>query len=356
MENTHGGNLTLYKNLLGEDAKILDFSSNINPLGIPNSAKNILKDIEQYINIYPDIDYFALRQSISNYTNIDIEKILVGCGATELIHNIINTIKPNKALNIMPAYGEYAIELKKANCEIKEYFLEEKNDFNIDKELLYSYIDIDLVIICNPNNPTGSFIEKNDLFEILSFYKNKNINVLIDETYAEFSRNQSALSLIDEFDNLYIIRGTSKFFGLSGLRLGYIISSNKEILLSMKKNALPWTVNTIAEKIGEVVFQDIDFIENSLKCTEEAMNYFTELIKEVPTLKTFNKNSNLLLVKILNDKKSTEFSNFCLKNNVVIRDLTYYGFKAEGDKFFRISPLLYKENIILGNLLKDFFK
>ncbi len=212
-----------------------------------------------------------------------------------------------------------------------------------------------MVIFCNPNNPTGSFIEKNQLEKLLSFYKEKNIMVLVDETYAEFSRKQSALSLIDSYDNLFVIRGTSKFFALSGLRLGYLLTSNKNMLETLKNISLPWTVNTIAEKIGETVFSDKLFIEETLKETENSIEYFKDIISKIPSLKVFNTNSNLFLVKILNDKKATDFANYCLKNNVVIRDLTYYGFKEDGDRFFRISPLKEQENTILAELIKEFF-
>ncbi len=355
MKNSHGGNITYFKELLGTDTKILDFSSNINPLGLPEKINCVLNNITQYINTYPDIQYKALRKALEDYTTIDYNNIIVGNGATELIHHSINSLKPKKALNIKPAYSEYEVELKKINCHIIDYYLKEKNNFNIDKDI-FDYLEkVDTIIICNPNNPTGSLYEKEDLQILLERCKYHNVSVIVDETYSEFSRKQSALSLVKDFDNLYVIRGTSKFFALSGLRLGYLMTSNIEVLENIRKNILPWTVNTIAEAVGQVVFTDKVFIEKSLENTESEILYFKNIIDEIQCLKFFNTNSNLLLVKILDDKKATSFTKYCLDHNVIIRDLTHYGFKENGDKFFRISPLNRIDNEVLGKLITEFF-
>ncbi len=356
MKDTHGGNQALYKELLGNDVEFLDFSSNVNPLGIPKKINPILKNIENYLNKYPDINYTSLRKSIANYTSISFENIIVGNGATELIHHSIKALQPKKALNIRPAYSEYEVELKKINCKILDYFLKEESNFNIEEDI-YQYIDkVDMIIICNPNNPTGSIYKRNELLKLLSKCLEYNTSVIIDETYNEFSREQSALSLVNEYKNLYVIRGTSKFFALSGLRLGYLITSNENTLNLIKKNQLPWTVNTIAEAVGEVVFTDKNFIEDSIVNTENEIHFFKNVIDSIDSLKVFNTYSNLFLVKILSEKTATDFSKFCLEKNVVIRDLTYYGFEKNGEKFFRISPLNRKENEVLAKLLKDFFK
>ncbi len=351
--NIHGGNTDYYKQKTNRK-ELLNFSSNSNPIKLHDDIINKL-DFKAIIKKYPDENYENLRTSIQDYTGVNKDNILVGNGATELIANTIKAINPKKAMNIEPAYSEYKNELNKINCDIFTYFLEEHNDFAISDDI-YNFLDqIELLILCNPNNPTGTFLDEHSVNKLLEKCKRHNVIVMVDETYAEFSRKQSALNLIKEYDNLVVIRGTSKFFGISGLRLGYVLTSNNYILDTVKHNLLLWNVNSVAEALGQLIFTDKKFINDTLELTEKELKYFKKEISKIDTLQVYDTNSNFFIVKILNDKKASEFQQFCLKQGYIIRDLSDYGFKQNGDKFFRISVLEHDKNILLMNSIKHFF-
>jgi len=232
MSVNHGANLFDISKKLGFEKKdLMDFSSNINPFGASSKAKNeVVKNIDM-VSIYPDPNYKNLKNGISNYCFCNEENILLGSGATELISSFINIINPKNALLLSPAYSEYERELKKINCNVSKYFHKKENDFKVDVNDLINNIknnDYELIIICNPNNPTGFAFSKNEIEKIL---KNTNCFIMVDETYIEFTdmNKYSSTPLVDEYNNLFVIRGTSKFFSTPGIRLGYGLISNKTV-------------------------------------------------------------------------------------------------------------------------------
>lgn len=349
--DAHGGNLHHYNK---DNNKILNFAGNVNPLDLTDKLIDVINEYKPH-TVYPDEQYTDLRKSIAKYIKGDYETILVGNGATELISLLISTLMPKNTLNIKPAYSEYEKELKKVNSNIIEYFLEEDNDFNIEDKMLDYAKGCDLIIFCNPNNPTGTFIKNEKMKSILTFCKQNKINVLIDETYAEFTREHSAVNLISEFDNLFVIRGASKFFGVCGLRLGYLVSSNSDITREIHSKQLLWNVNSIAEVFLTKMFCDEEFIQKTLTHTENELLHFSSEIGKINTLKMYPTYSNFFVVKILDDKSSYEFHKYCLENGALIRDLTYYGFKKGGEKFFRVSVLEREDNEYLLNLINRYF-
>ncbi|MGN1317390.1 MAG: pyridoxal phosphate-dependent aminotransferase, partial [Lachnospirales bacterium] len=234
--NLHGGDLdeiSRIYNINKED--IINFSGNVNPLGLPKSVKEAIINKVDNITNYPDTEYLSLRKAIGNYTKCDFENIIVGNGSTELISGFIKFVKPKSAVVISPAYSEYLKEIKAQGADCVLYELKENEDFVLNIKGLFNVINenTDLLVICNPNNPTGSYITEDNLRVILNYCKKFNVKVMIDETYVEFSDRHikvSAIGLIKDFDNLFIVRGTSKFFACPGVRLGYGICKNKETI------------------------------------------------------------------------------------------------------------------------------
>ena len=229
----HGGDIDAIANIYGVNrSEIIDFSGNINPLGISPIAKAEMAKNLDLITTYPDRNYVSLRNSLSKFTGVNAEHIIVGNGSTELISLMIQMKKPKEILIIGPTYSEYERETNLAGGNVQYIQLAEEKDFKLDLDLLLSHIknDIDMLVICNPNNPTSTCIHLSDLKIILEKCKQKDVFVMIDETYIEFVENMedvAATTLIPHYDNLLILRGISKFFSSPGLRLGYGMCSNK---------------------------------------------------------------------------------------------------------------------------------
>lgn len=309
---------------------IVKFAANVNPLGVSENVKDLLKDNLDIISSYPDRDYVSLRNSISEYLDIDPETIIVGNGSTELISLLIQQRLPKKALLIGPTYSEYSKELSLSDC-IQEYFiLDEENDFNIDVTKLVKTLDdgYDMLIICNPNNPTSSAILTGNMRIILEECQKRNIFVMIDETYVEFAPegcSVSSVQLTKEYDNLIVLRGVSKFFAAPGLRLGYAITGNKSFIENVKEHQIPWSLNSVAAFAGEHFFKDSEFINNAKNLINmERTRIFNEL-SALEGIKIYPAYANFFLVKIC-CKGLTSYDVFeaCIKKGLMIRDCSTF--------------------------------
>lgn len=360
MENLihqHGGDLDAIERTYHiPKQEILDFSGNINPLGFPESVKTVLAAHLDIVSTYPDKNYTALRQAISGYTGAVPAHIVVGNGSTELISTFIKTIRAKKTLILSPAYSEYEREAQLCGSSFAYFPLEEKNNFVVDMENLLHALtpNIDMFIACNPNNPTGTVITTAQMRKILKHCKKNNIAVMVDETYIEFSDNLEAICSIPlaaEFDNLFVIRGTSKFFAAPGIRLGYGISSNQKFLQELKTNQNPWSVNSLAAFAGELLFSDKVFMKKTKALISSERKLALEELSHWKNLKAYPSSSNFILMKLLTSSiHSAEIFEKLIVKKLLIRDASSFTFLD--DTFLRFCILNPEDNRLLLSELK----
>lgn len=355
--NVHGGDLDIISRTYNiPKEEILNFSGNVNPLGIPQCIKKVIINNIDSITVYPDVSYITLREAISSYTGVKPEHIMVGNGSTELISTYIKSVKPKHSIIVSPAYSEYNRELSLIGSDITLFPLEEKEDFILNIPKLLDTIDsnTNLLVICNPNNPTGSSLNINQLEEILLHCKTTNTFVMIDETYVEFSDDNariSAMPLIKSYDNLFIIRGTSKFFACPGLRLGYSACSNTNLLDKVANSKDPWSVNILAALSGCVMFTDKEFICKTKELITTERNNIINELSTWNNIKLYSTQSNFFLIKLLReDITSDEIFSKLIKDNLLIRDAS--DFPYLGDKFLRFCILMPQQNQLLLSRLK----
>ena len=286
IQHLHGGDLDAVEAQYGiPKDQIIDFSGNVNPLGFPPATAKALAENIQIVTRYPDKDYHALRKSIGAYTGADPEHIIVGNGSTELISGFIAAVAPQKALILGPAYSEYENSIAVSGGAFAYFPLREADEFQLDLPALLQALtpDLDLFVLCNPNNPTGTAIYQEQLWQILKHCRQNHTVVLIDETYIEFSAHVEdlcAIPLTKEFDNLFVIRGISKFFAAPGLRLGYGICSGKAWRDALARSKDPWSVNSLAAFAGERLFGEKEFI---LQTRDLILGERTRLLAELHT-------------------------------------------------------------------------
>lgn len=348
----HGGDLDAAAQLYGINRnEIWDFSGNINPFGISPKARLALQEQVDLISTYPDRNYTYLKQAISNYCQISTEHILVGNGSTELISTTIHFIHPKKALILGPTYSEYEreISLIKGTCD---YFpLKEEDDFALDISSFLDTMtkDYDMIILCNPNNPTSTALSSQTLAKILEIAKIHHAFVMIDETYIEFCDNPndySAVSLINSFDNLLVLRGISKFFASPGLRFGYGICSNQALKKHLLHTQKPWSINTLACVGAQVMLSDTDYIKTTHQLIVNERKRLISKLLTIDNLKVFIPSANFILLKVLN----TNFSANCLvdylmNKGMLIRDASSFPFLNE--QFIRFCFLKPEQNDLL---------
>ena len=359
--HAHGGDLDFIERTYGiPKNEIIDFSGNINPLGFPLAAQEALKNNLQIISTYPDKNYGSLRTAIATYTGANPDHIVVGNGSTELISTFIQTVHAENSIIIGPSYSEYEREISLSNGNYSYFALKEEENFQLNIPLLLDSLTskIGMLIICNPNNPTGSALTVPTLRKILTHCKTMEISVMIDETYIEFSDNMNelcAIPLVTEFSNLFVIRGTSKFFAAPGIRLGYGISSYAPFLEILKTHQNPWSVNHLAVFVGERIFSDTAFHKKTQTLVSKEREKAFKEINTWKNCKAFPSSSNFILLKLLTDKVSAStLYEKCLQHKMVIRDAASFTFLDES--YLRFCILSPEHNALLLQELKKWIE
>ena len=342
---SHGG---IYSAGLEYNPRIMDFSSNVNPLGCSPSIKNNLEKNYHLFSIYPDPDSTILRNYLSKYTGISKDRIIVGNGATEIIYNFCKAfLKERKVLIPVPTFGEYeaAARLHDASvCLFKSMNLNQEIS-----ELINLIPKIDCVFICNPNNPTGSLVKSKNMLKIVESAYEKSVLVFVDECFIELASDTRAslVSHLPEFDNLFVLRSLTKSFGLAGLRVGYGLGNPKMIGL-LQKIKIPWNVSSLAQNIAIKALADKSHIEKTRKLISNERKFLRESISKINGFSCYDSDVNFLLLKSKNNSKHIQKK--LLEKNILIRDCS--NFRGLNNKFIRVAVRTREENLNLVKLLK----
>ena len=358
-EHFHGSDLEKIEAAYGiKKEDITSFSANVNPLGISYKLREGLMEHIDAITSYPDREYTSLRKCIAEYTGTDYRNILVGNGSTELISLVIQLKHPKKALIVGPTYSEYEHELSLEGGRSHYFRLKESDDFKLNIDELTQALDrdIDLLVLCNPNNPTSSQIDRQSMRIILDTCKEKGIFVMVDETYVEFSEKAdeiTSIPLTNYYNNIIILRGISKFFAAPGLRLGYAMTSNLELLKNIKEQMNPWSINSLAELAGSYMFNDWNYIRRTRDLISSERERIYQELLTWKTVKVYKPYANFILVKILKEGV-TSYDVFvhAIKKGLMLRDCsTFLG--MEDETFFRFCFMMPDKNTELLECLKE---
>jgi histidinol-phosphate aminotransferase len=324
---------------------VLDFSVSINPFGPPPGIRKAL--ISPSIQHYPDPEAIELRQALAEKLNISTGKLIVGSGSTELIRLVAAAyFEPGDLVVIpQPTYGEYEIACQLANAKIMKQPVLKEPDFHLDvceiTKLLRKHKP-KAVFLCNPNNPTGQYMSRDEVAQIMSSAPESLI--VLDEAYIAFTENAwASVDLIDH-GNLVILRSMTKDYALAGLRLGYAMSAEPTISI-LKRVRPPWNVNTIAQKAGIVALNADKYLEECNSKTRQAKNF---LLKELECLglSPLPSQTNFFLVRVGN---ATTFRQALLKKGLLVRDCTSFGLP----QYIRLAPRSLPECRKLIEAIKD---
>lgn len=355
-EHFHGSDLEQIEAAYGiKKEAIISFSANVNPLGISYKLRQSLTEHIDAITSYPDREYTQLRKCIGEYVHTDYHNILVGNGSTELISLVIQLLHPNKALIVGPTYSEYEHEVTLGGGRSHYFRLRESDDFNLDLSLLQEALnhDVDLLVLCNPNNPTSSQIQRDTMRIILDFCKEKSIFVMVDETYVEFSEEYdriTSIPLTEYYNNIIILRGISKFFAAPGLRLGYAICGNRQLLKQIDDKKNPWTINSLAAVAGEIMFQDEDYIQDTKELIGRERKRICSILDSCPSVRYYPPHGNFILVRILKEGlTSNDLFEAAIKKGLMIRDCSTFPFLD--NKYIRFCFMKPEDNDALLKVL-----
>jgi threonine-phosphate decarboxylase len=347
----HGGDIYTEGKFKG--IKLLDFSSNINFMGVPKSfTSNIHKALED-ITCYPDLKYREAKFHIKEYLKQGIreENIILGNGAAEIISLAVSTLK--KPCIIVPSFSEYETAAKNYSEEIVFCSLNEDFSYNY-KDILDKLKDCDGLVIANPNNPNGGIIDKKAFEEVINYCEEHKKKIIIDEAFVEFinDNNQSFIDKCTNFKCLFIIRAFTKFFAMPGVRFGYGVSSDINLIKNLSKLQVPWNINTFAEAAVKSVLKDEEYINNSQVMIDKERNYFAYKLQKFKFIdKVYESHVNFLLIK-LRKISGEDIFNYSISKDVLIRRCR--NFRGLDDSFIRLAVKGREDNHKLLKIFEDF--
>lgn len=349
----HGGEVyTIARQKGVELGQLLDFSANINPYGMPSGMETaVLEGLKQAVH-YPDADCRELAEALALRENIGADGIVCGNGAADLIYRIVYGLKPQKALLIEPTFLEYREALVQGGCEIREYRLED--DFQITQTALEGLLDemqadLDLMFLCNPNNPTGLLTDREILGQIVKRAWEQGIVLVIDECFLDFvvrGKEYCADDWLEKYGNLIILKSFTKMYALPGIRLGYLMCQNPEYTGKIRKAGQTWSVNCLAQAAGLFALKAEGFADNTADYVAAESGRLKEILKSCG-LKVYDGRANFLLFRAVGMDNLYEA---LLEENIIIRRCcNYVGLDTS---YYRIAVRSRKENDCLAEALR----
>lgn len=261
----HGGDILSFIERFGRTP--LDFSANTNPLGLSPLAKEAMISALDEADRYPDPYCRALRRAIGEQEDIAPEHILCGNGAADLIYRLVLAYRPRRALLPAPAFSEYENALRLMGCQIEYFALLEENDFQITDDFLPRIRpEIDILFLCEPNNPTGVCTSPELLTQIAVQCRKNSVLLIVDECFNGFLSDpdaQSVKRLISDLPELVILKAFTKMYGMAGVRLGYLMNSDTHLIEAIRASGQHWPVSSLAQAAGVAALHDRAYMDET---------------------------------------------------------------------------------------------
>lgn len=344
-QKMHGGRILEYSK---EGERFIDFSASINPYGLDKKLEEILKDSISLLIHYPNENFEEIKTLISKKHDVNKSNIYLGNGANSIIFRLFQMF--GNGINIcipVPSFESYRLAAESVNANIVYYNMP---NFKI-KEDIFDILsdDIDVLVLTNPNNPTGFMVEASLLYRILKYCKSKNIFVLLDECFIEFvsyGEWYSQISNLTYFDNIAILRSLTKLYAFPGLRFGYLLTENIRIIKNLKRLTPSWEINTLAIEAAKYsLSQNMKTIIDSIQREKSILEMNLKSIG----INVFSSQANFLLCKYCKN-----ISRDLLKKGIIVRDCS--DFVGLDDTYFRVAVRTKEENMILFEAIKKLVK
>ncbi len=347
----HGGNIRhLARKLNCRPVDLIDFSANINPLGPPGFLHDLIMDHIPDLVHYPDPDSTILTNNIAACFSLDPQQVVAGNGTSELLFQIPWLLQPERAFICVPSYIDYGTACSKAGIAVEYFPLQSEDLFQPDLERLSGCIRPgDLVILGQPNNPTGRLIDRGLLLALIRNHPDSQF--LIDEAFAGFI--PSYQSIAGCADNLLVLYSLTKIFAVPGLRLGFIVASHS-LCRRLRENSAPWRVNTIAQVVGAAClaeaspenysFSPRHYLERSYQLISQERAFLTSSLSALPDLTLFPSSANFILLRSENRQFPAVLIAEILLNNHQIAIRTCSDYNNLDHRYFRIAVKRRSEN------------
>lgn len=332
--------------------EIIKLGSNENPWGPSPKAMEAIKKEIPSINRYPESQLKELVSEMARYSGVEDNQVIVGGdGADEIIDVLAKTFIDEGDEFIVPLpsymYYEYLLQQYGARPVYAKWDLD-KNELDVDSIFEAIGERTKMIFLCSPNNPTGTLIQKDVLADIAS--KNPDILVVVDEAYFEYSEVTNK-DLINEFNNIFIIRTMSKVLGLAGMRIGYGLACS-EIIEYMHRIKPVFSLTRLSFVAALNTFRDTEYIEESIRKGIESRQYLYDELSKIDSLNVFPSKSNFMLIGIRDTGfTASQLALELMKRGIIVRDCT--SFKGLDEYWIRISICTLEEDKKFIDIIKE---
>ncbi len=330
---------------------LVDYSANINPLGLPQSVKKaIVKSINGCVD-YPDPFCRRLSAKLADFLAVPQEYIFFSNGAADVLFKLAMALHPQQALLLAPTFADYEKALRSVGCKINYYLLHEKNNFVPQADILNQLTpDLDMVVICNPNNPTGKLIDKGLLEKIIAKCSALNIRILIDECFMDFVAEEKAYSMIPllaENKQLIILKAFTKTYAMPGLRLGYCLTADASLVLRLHECGQDWNVSTPAQEAGIAALDETEYVKKAKALIKKERLYLTTALNRLEA-KTYGSEANYIFFKM---QQPEDLKERLAQKGFLIRSCANYH-NLHGN-YYRIAVKRHADNKRFVKALKE---
>lgn len=258
----HGGDWAGYQAEYG--GQPLDFSANVSPLGVPEGVAKAIAQAAREAGRYPDPLCRSLVGKLAAREGVPSEFILCGNGAADLIFRAVLARKPKLALVTAPTFAEYEAALETWGCPVRRHLLREGQDFRLGEDFLRAITpEVDMVFLCEPNNPTGLTSPRDFLLRIARRCRDCGALLVVDECFGDFLPDPGAHTLkaaLPDFPGLVILKAFTKLYAMAGVRLGYALCGDEALLEEMRRAGQPWAVSSLAQAAGEAALEEKEYV------------------------------------------------------------------------------------------------
>ena len=346
----HGGNLRALSQRAGvPQDHLLDFSANINPLGPPDWLRPLIESRISDLVHYPDPESAELIEALASLHGIPTDQILVGNGATELLHLLPRALGCTSLLVPVPSYADYVEPARLLGLPVAPLILSPDNNFAFEPDTLIPLLRPgQLVLLGQPNNPTGRTFAAEALRRIAA--QHPATLFVVDESFIGFTDGSQSLQQ-NRPDNLLVLTSLTKLFAIPGLRLGYLTGSAQQI--SSLRDHLPnWTVNSIAQAVGVQAVQDADYLQRSREFVTRQRQHLVKELGRLPGLVAYPGEANFLLLRLDHPTlDAQQLADQALQHGVALRVCS--NFSSLDQRYFRVAVRTEMEQQRLVQLLRS---
>ncbi len=340
---THGGNIYAAPAPRGE---WMDFSANINPLGLSESVRAAIEGGIPWLIHYPDPEAAELKKALAAACRVDVKSVVLCNGGAELFYVLFHALRPRRLLLPIPSFSEYERAALSAGTEIRYIRLREENSFALpEDELVGAMRAGDCLLVGNPNNPTGNLVGIDVWQRLLRAAEEKDVLLVADESFMDFredAADYAARALAGASRHLIVVQSMTKFFALPGLRLGFGVAA-PEVVRRMEAAKDPWNVNLLAQRAGVAALSDDAYRKATLAWLCEERAFLARALRELPGLKVYEPTVNFILLRL--GARLGHAADFCARmrqEGILLRDCSNY--PGLDDSFVRVAVKTRTEN------------